>query len=154
MSDSAVPTTFWFMNGHVTVHLSNTANPAGLSITEHLLPQGFGPPYHIHHDEDETFYVLAGQLRVKQADTLREAGPGEAVYLQRGIPHGFKVISPEGSRLLIVSTGRFEDMMRAASRPAPSAVLPEPEEPSPEMQAHLAAVCSANGIDLLGPPID
>ena len=83
------------------------------------------------------------------------AKPGEVVHLTRGIPHGFKVVSPEGARLLIVSNGGFEAMLLAASQVASSVSLPEQQQdPTSEMQAKLAEICSANGIQLLGPPID
>ncbi len=67
MSENSEPNSLWFMNGHVTIHLSKSANADGISITEHLLPTGFGPPFHIHHDEDETFYVLEGEFRFNSA---------------------------------------------------------------------------------------
>ena len=145
---------FWFMDGHVTVHLARAKNRAGISITEHLLPSGFGPPIHVHHDEDETFYVLDGDFRFRLGDDFKTAKAGDMLHLPRGIPHGFRVLSSNGGRCLVVSTGRFEDMLRAASRPASSRILPPQAEPSLEEQQRLAAVCAAHGIDLLGPPID
>ena len=154
MSKTAEAKSLWFMNGHVTVHLAMAENAGGISITEHLLPAGFGPPYHVHHNEDETFYVLDGEIRCKQADQVLLAESGEVVHLGRGIPHGFKVVSPGGARLLIVSTGGFEAMLRAAAVVATSVTLPEQREPTPEMQARLAQICVENGIELLGPPID
>lgn len=154
MPESAKAKYLWFLNGHVTVHLAMADHAGGFSITEHRMPGGFGPPYHVHHDEDETFYLLEGELRCKEADRILQAKAGDMVHLRRGVPHGFKVVSPEGARVLIVSTGGFEAMVRACSVVAPLMELPEPQAPTPEMQDHLARVCAANGIELLGPPID
>ena len=154
LSERIETDSLWFMNGHVTIHLAKRANADGVSITEHLLPAGFGPPWHVHHDEDETFYVLEGEFRFKQADTIRHAEAGDTVYLKKGVPHGFKVISPGGGRCLTIPSGGFEDMLRGAPPRAPAAVLPEQVAPTPEVQARLAAVCAENGIELLGPPID
>lgn len=154
MPESTAPDGFWFMNGHITIHLSKAANADGISIVEHLLPAGFGPPSHIHRDEDETFYVLEGEFRFKQAEATRHAQAGDVVYLPKGVPHGFRVVSPGGGRCLTITRGGFEDMLRSASRPATAVTLPEQVEPTPEMQAHLAALCAENGIDLIGPPID
>ena len=154
MSETAGSKSLWFMNSHVTVHLAMAEHAGGFSITEHKMPAGFGPPYHVHHDEDETFYLLEGELRCKQAERILHAMTGDVVYLGRGIPHGFKVVSPSGARVLIVSTGGFEATLRAASTVATSDSLPEPQGPTLEMQARLAQICAENGIELLGPPID
>jgi quercetin dioxygenase-like cupin family protein len=154
LSENSEPNSLWFMNGHVTIHLSKTANADGISITEHLLPAGFGPPFHIHRDEDETFYVLEGEFRFKHGETIQHAQAGDVVYLPKGMPHGFRVLSAGGGRCLIITRGGFENMLRSASRSAPAVTLPQQVEPTPEMQARLAAICAENGIDLIGPPID
>ncbi len=154
MSGTADAKSLWFMNCHVAVRLAAAENAGGMSITEHLLPGGFAPPYHVHHDEDETFYILDGAFRMKLDGATSMAKPGDAVHLPRGIPHGFKVVSPEGGRCLIISKGRFEAMLRSASVVAASASLPEQREPTVEMQAALTRICAEHGIELLGPPID
>lgn len=153
LSESAGFNGLWFMNGHVTIHLAKAANADGISLIEHLLPGGFGPPLHIHREEDETFYILEGEFRFKQGEAVRHAQAGDVIYLAKGIPHGFRVTSA-GGRCLTITRGRFEDMLRIASVPAPAVVLPEQVEPTPDMQARLAAICAENGIDLIGPPID
>jgi uncharacterized cupin superfamily protein len=144
----------WFMNGLVTIQLAKGDNSDGISIIEHLLPGGFGPPLHIHHHEDESFYILEGEFRFKLGDRVSQAKPGDTIYLPKGVPHGFRVLSPSGGRSLTITRGGFEDMLRLASVPATAARLPEQVAPTPEVQARLAALCSENGIDLIGPPID
>jgi mannose-6-phosphate isomerase-like protein (cupin superfamily) len=153
VSDVGEASSFWFLNGHVSIHLSKEANGDGISMIEHLLPRDFGPPFHIHHDEDETFYLLEGEVRFKRGDTILHARAGEVVYLPKGIPHGFKVLS-DRAKVLTLTRGGFETMVRRVSRPASSVTLPEQLAPTPEMQAFLATACAENGIDLLGPPID
>ena len=154
MSGSAVAHHLWFMNGLVTINLSRQKNADGISLIEHLLPAGFGPPFHVHHEEDETFYILEGEFRFRLGDVVSHARPGAAVYLPKGVPHGFRVVSAGDGRCLTITRGKFEDMLRSASRPASAAELPEFVEPTEEMKSHLARVCAENGIDLLGPPID
>ncbi len=154
MPGTADARSLWFLNGHVTIHLAMAENAGGISITEHLLPGNFGPPYHVHPDEDETFYVLDGEFRFKLADRVSTAKAGDVVHLPRGVPHGFKVTSPSGGRCLVISTGGFENMLRSGSVVADAVRLPDPVVPTPEMQAQLAKICAENGIELLGPPID
>ncbi|WOS65590.1 cupin domain-containing protein [Sinorhizobium fredii] len=70
---------------------------------EASFPEGFGPPLHVHHCEDEAFYVLEGKIRFLQGDTDFVAGPGTFVWGPRGVPHAFKV-EPSGARALVMVT--------------------------------------------------
>lgn len=143
----------WFMTAHLVVHLSQADNSDGISIIEHRMAQGFAPPLHIHYNEDETFHVLEGTFRFQLGGSVREATVGDTIFLPKGIQHGFRVISQEGGRCLTITRGRFEEMVRAASRPASAETLPEQVPPTPEQQATLAELCSKHGIDLIAPPI-
>jgi len=68
---------------------------------------------------------------------------------------GWLCLGPaNGKYCLIITRSGFENMLRSASQPAPAVTLPKQVEPTPEMQARLAAICAENGIDLIGPPID
>jgi hypothetical protein len=124
-----------------------------MSVIEHVMAEGFGPPLHIHRDEDEIFHVLDGVLAVQCGDRSFTAAAGGVFCLPRGLPHGFKVVSPEGARALTVTRGGFEAMLRAASRPAEHGGLPEQLPPTVEQQDQLFHLCAANGIELVGPPI-
>ena len=143
----------WFVNGHVSVKVAQADNADRLSVLEHILPFNEAPPRHVHHDEDEVFHILAGEIRYELGDEIIVGRAGDTVLAPRGVPHGFRVISPEGARVLTVSRGGFETMVRNASRPAETDAPPPTEEPTPEMQAALATFCAAEGIELLGPPI-
>jgi quercetin dioxygenase-like cupin family protein len=44
-----------------------------------------GPPLH-HHDFDETFYVLEGELTFRLEDELFTRGPGELAFAPRNVP--------------------------------------------------------------------
>lgn len=143
----------WFMNGRIRIHVAQEDNAEGISVVEHTLPHGFGPPLHVHHDEDEIFHIMAGELKFRCGDRTSIGVVGDVICLPRGVPHGFRVMSSDGARVLTVTRGRFETMLRAASRPADHAGMPENVPPTIKQQALLAHVCAINGIDLLGPPI-
>ena len=143
----------WFTNARMQVRLSNRDNESGLSILENIMAHGFSPPLHVHHDEAETFYVLEGTFRFEMDGKATIAGPGDVVHIPAGAEHSFLVMSPDGGRCLTITQGRFEDMVREASRPAANDGLPEQVVPTPEQQKMLAEVCHRNGIDLLGAPL-
>src|SRR5258708_718860 len=46
-------------------------------------------PLHVHHRDDEAWYVLEGILRVKVGEGEVEAGAGSAVFVPRGTPHTY-----------------------------------------------------------------
>lgn len=153
MSEEIGANGLWFLDARVSIKLSRADNADGISVLEFHMPLDHAPPLHVHHEEDEIFHVLDGEARFLVGGKTLVGRAGDTLLAPRGIPHGFRVTSPEGARFLIVTRGGFEAMVRAASRPAAAPGLPEQVAPTPEMQAELAAHCAAQGIDLLGPPI-
>jgi quercetin dioxygenase-like cupin family protein len=143
----------WFMNAYLKIILSKRVSAAGISVIEHKMLEGFGPPLHVHNDEDETFYILEGRFRFKVSDQVLELGAGESLHVPGGTIHAFKVISPV-ARFLTVTPGRFEDMVMAASVPADEADLPPQLPFTAEDQTRLALLCNQNGIEFVGPPIE
>jgi uncharacterized cupin superfamily protein len=143
----------WFGDSLVTIHATHDQ---GISMIESLNPYGYSPPLHIHHAEDELFHVLDGELRLRvgDSDDLRLAA-GETAVAPKGVPHTFRVESPDGARVLVVTTeGDFEAMVRTVSRPAEQSALPAPSgPPTPEQAEAFAEVCRANRLELVGPPL-
>jgi quercetin dioxygenase-like cupin family protein len=143
----AMSTSLWFLNNLVTVHV----NEPTLSIVELTGAPGDTPPLHVHTDEDETFYVLEGEVTVHVAgrDPL-VLGPGQAAFAPRGVPHVYVVTSSTPARWLGTTTGhQFASFVEALSTPAAEPTLPTDVEIDP---AHVAAVAARHGIELLGPP--
>ena len=67
-----------------------------------------GPPLH-HHDFDEAFYVLDGELTFQLGDEVRTAGPGTLTFAPRGSHHTLANLSGAAARYVIVCTpGGFE----------------------------------------------
>jgi mannose-6-phosphate isomerase-like protein (cupin superfamily) len=63
-------------------------------------------PLHVHHADDEAWYVLEGTMGFRLGDTVVEAGAGSAVFAPRGVPHTFWNATSEPARyLLVMSTG-------------------------------------------------
>jgi quercetin dioxygenase-like cupin family protein len=60
---------------------------------------GSGPPMHIHHRDDEAFYVIAGSYRMHVAGRDYTCPAGAFIYLPRGTVHGFYALEA-GTRKL------------------------------------------------------
>jgi mannose-6-phosphate isomerase-like protein (cupin superfamily) len=144
----------WFLASRVTLRRLSQDGPDGVSIIEHRSPYGDSPPTHLHHDEDEVFHVIEGRLRLRVGNEELTAGPGDTVVAPKGLPHTYRVESPEGARYLTLVTGAgFESMVRAVSRPAAAPGLPPPAMPTPADVERLARIAASHAIDIVGPPL-
>ncbi|MBO6718123.1 MAG: cupin domain-containing protein [Rhizobiaceae bacterium] len=121
----------------------------GLHAVELNLPSGEASPWHVHHEEDEWFYVSEGEIEAIVGDTRVRLGAGDFAFGPRDIPHGFRVTSKTPARLLLITVGgRFSDFIAENSEPAVEGVTPEPREPD---LAKLAASAQRFGQEILGP---
>ena len=100
------------------------------SMMEVTLPQGSGPPPH-HHDWDEAYYVVDGDVRFLIDGRERVVGRGDFVYAPAGTVHGFSGLSVVPARMLILdapahAAGFFREVDREVkSMPADSAMVPQ-----------------------------
>ena len=142
---------------HFLNHLATTKVAPGatgsMTAVEFLAPRGFGPPLHVHGDEDELMLVLDGEIAFRSGDTETIATAGATVFLPCGVPHTFQVLS-DTARFTTVSASnagvpRFDRMVAELGTPTDEPVLPEWAEIDP---GQVAEVCAANGIEVLGPP--
>ena len=120
------------------------------SVLEMLAPAGDQPPLHVHHDSDEGFYVLEGEVTVWAGDECRVLGPGQFALGPKGVPHTYRVTSAEPARFVVTSSnGSVARFVQAYGVPAERPVLPTDVVPDVERLGRLAA---EHGIELLGPP--
>jgi quercetin dioxygenase-like cupin family protein len=138
---------FWFLNALSIVKLSGKQTGGAFALIEDRLPAGRGTPYHVHQREDETFYLLEGQMSFFSGSNKFTAGPGTTVFLPRGIPHGFRA-DTAGRVLILTTPSGFDDFVREAGDPAGALVIPEPKQPD---VGKLVAVAANYGIEILGP---
>jgi mannose-6-phosphate isomerase-like protein (cupin superfamily) len=59
-------------------------------------------PFHVHHEDDEAWYVLEGTLGFRVGDEEIEAPAGAAVMVPRGTPHTFWNAGTGAVRYLLV----------------------------------------------------
>jgi quercetin dioxygenase-like cupin family protein len=135
----------WFLGG-VRTHVLATAEQTGgaFGLVEHVIPAGDGSPWHVHHAEDEAFYVVEGEMTFRCGDQKLRAGPGTFVFGPRGIPHGFRVEGSQPARLLLMCTpGGFEHFIIDLSESTPPSGPPDMEK--------LIAVAAEYNCEIFGP---
>jgi quercetin dioxygenase-like cupin family protein len=86
----------------------------GLFVIEHEHLQGGGPPLHLHHAQEEYFYVMEGRVLFQVGEGRVELKPGESVLGPRGVAHTFVPVGEKPARMLIAFTpaGQMEDFFR------------------------------------------
>lgn len=145
---------YWFLDSLMTIRISSSESKDGIFMVEQTLPFGESPPLHIHHNEDEAFYILSGTIRFLIGGEERIVHTGDTLIAPKGVPHSFRVESPEGARCLTVATGSdFETIIRRGGRPATGRILPAKIAPTPEVMEALFALAAENGIEVVGPPL-
>src|SRR5262249_43510721 len=153
MNKTVDATQFWFLDSLVTIRVSTSDGPDGISVLEHRMPYGSSPPFHLHRTEDELFHILEGEYRLKVQDEERRAGPGSILLLPKGVPHTYRVESPQGGRCLTITVrGDFERFVCALGRPAERPELPKPAGlPSADAVQAMRATAAQHGIEFVGP---
>ena len=158
MADSTGPylllrdegTSVWFLGTLMTVKATGETTGKGFALIEQVLPPGFAPPPHVHHGEDEAFYILEGRLTFTCGAHTFVAPPGAFVYLPRGIVHGFTVADEQPARLLQLNTPTgLEHFFEEMGEPAQALTLPPPAPPEVEK---LLALAPKYHLELQGPP--
>jgi mannose-6-phosphate isomerase-like protein (cupin superfamily) len=69
-------------------------------------------PLHVHHSDDEAWYVLEGTLRVQVGSEEVEAGAGSAVFVPRGKAHTYWNPGPGQVRYLLVMTANIHRLIQ------------------------------------------
>lgn len=137
---------FRFLGVPTLMRSTSETSGGAFGLLEHWsMPPDFGSPYHVHHLEDEAFYVLEGEMAFICNGKWVKGGPGTYVFGPREIPHGFKVIGTAPARMLLMcSPAGFERFVLELSEDLTSPAAP------PDM-AKLVAVAAKYSIDILGP---
>lgn len=142
---------FWFFGGLTTIKADGAATGGRVLITEQLMPRGSGSPLHVHHNEDEWFYVLEGELTIWVEGKTVVADAGSFVFGPRDVPHTFVVSSEQARFLLVTEPAGFEGFVRTLAAPAATPTIPPAPTAPPEMEPVLRAAADY-GLEILGPP--
>ena len=143
--------TFWFLRNRMTLKASAASTGGAFGLLESFIAPGFSPPLHVHHREDESFYVLEGEMTMRCGDRTFSATAGSFVFLPRDVPHTFVVEGDRPARMLTLLTpGGGEGVFLDAGRRAEHDGLPPAAPPDIET---LKRVSGLYGAEIVGPPL-
>jgi quercetin dioxygenase-like cupin family protein len=141
----------WFLGALSQVRLSGEQTGGAFSLVENLNRRGNGSPVHVHDQEDETLFVLDGELQVFVGEEEHTAGPGTVAVLPRRLRHAYVVTSATARFLTLHIPAGFEQFAAEVGQPAQALTLPPPPANSPDFAA-LAQAAARHGITILAPP--
>jgi quercetin dioxygenase-like cupin family protein len=141
----------WFLGSLMLFKATGVDNGQSFSLIEQTLPPGFSPPLHVHHGEDEAFYVLEGSFTFVCGDHRWRVEAGGFIYLPREIPHGFLVEGSQPARLLqFTFPAGLENFHAEMGEPAQSLTLPPM---SPPDMAKMQELSAKYHFEIVGPPM-
>jgi quercetin dioxygenase-like cupin family protein len=137
---------FPFFRQTIAILASASDTDGVVGAVEVAGPGGAVPPLHVHHREDEAFYVCEGEYSVFVGDDVIAASPGSWLWGPRGVPHGYQVHSERGRHLSLMMPGGFEAFFEEV------AAIATPEADPRDEMSRIAAIAARYGVELLGPP--
>ena len=136
----------WLDGGRLTMLLDGPATNGQLMMGRFHVRKGEAPPYHKHLHEDEIFLLIKGTALVWYDDQEYELTEGGVVYLPKGVPHAYRIVSDEADLLMLNTPAGVEGMFRETGRDMST---PRPEgfkvEPDPQISEKYGNV-------VVGPP--
>ncbi|HYK29875.1 MAG TPA: quercetin 2,3-dioxygenase [Streptosporangiaceae bacterium] len=140
----------WSLGGRFTAKATAAVTEERFALVESVAVQATEPPLHIHHLEDEAWYILDGRMTFYVADQILEATAGCFAFAPRGIPHTFTVDVEPTRVLVFASPAGFEHFAFELGQQArDDTPPPDLAMPSPEV---LGKVGERYGIEIVGPP--
>ncbi len=142
----------WHLDNLMVFKAVASATGSRLAVWEQLLPRHSSPPLHVHHRDDEAWYVLEGTItfRVDQIEMTVEQG--DFVWAPRGLAHSFRVESQVARVLGLGIPAGFEEFFFATGRPAAELAIPPAPEQPPDLQ-RMVTHAHAAACDIVGPPM-
>lgn len=103
-----------------------------------------GPPFHIHHHQDEWFFVMEGEYKIKVGDEIFYCKAGDSVFAPRKVPHGFAKIGEGTAKMILVYQpgGSMEEYFYDVSKYT-----------SPPSQEEMNRLFKKHDMEVLGPPL-
>lgn len=126
------------------VKISSKDTGGALAVFEQtgFTPRG-GPPLHIHHFQDELFYVVQGEYLFQVGEDRHRLKTGDTIFLPRKVPHAFVQLTEEGKMVVAYQpAGKMEEFFKKTD-----------SWTSPPTAEEVARVFEEYGMEVVGPPL-
>lgn len=126
------------------VKISGSDNDGGFAMFEQTsLSQGRGTPLHVHHFQDEVFYVIEGNYYFLVGEDKYQLGAGDSIFLPMKVPHAWTQVSEKGKMTVTFQpAGKMESFFVT--------VAALEHEPTKE---EMAKIFADNDMQIVGPAL-
>ena len=134
MKFQVLKNSYWYIGHLMSVLLSSEETNGEFSLLHGFEVRGLEPPPHTHTREDESFYIINGEIHFTVNDEIFKATPGKWVFLPKNIQHSFQVITENAEVLMHLTPGGFEKYFIEMSVPAGEMAIPPRPSGPPDVQ--------------------
>lgn len=135
------------MGGRFDCKVSARDTGGELCIYDTIRHEKGGPPLHLHHSQDEWFYVIKGEFIVRVGEATFNLKSGDSAFGPRKIPHAFANISEGEAQMLVLfqPAGNIEDFFLQMSKIG--------KEIQKNQEVVLKELFEQHGMEIKGPPL-
>jgi mannose-6-phosphate isomerase-like protein (cupin superfamily) len=135
------------MGGKFDCKVSSKDTDGDLLIYDTVRESKGGPAMHVHHQQDEWFYVISGEFIVKVGDETFTLPAGDSAFAPRTIPHAFAKTSEGTGQMFVLfqPAGSVEDFFLQMSKLGKD--IPKDQE------KNLKELWATHGMEIVGPPL-
>ncbi len=135
------------MGGKFDCKVSSKDTEGDMLIYDTIRQEKGGPAFHVHHFQDEWFYVIKGNFILKVGDETFTLSAGDSAFAPRTVPHAFAKTSEGEAQMLIAfqPAGSMEDFFAQMSKLGKN--IPKNQEQV------LKDLWKSHGMEVVGPPL-
>ena len=85
----------------VSIKVSGSQTEGRVAIFECFVSPGAGPVLHLHHRQNEWWYVLEGDFLFQVGEQKFRVQPGGTVFGPPGVPHAFRCVGKIQGKLIL-----------------------------------------------------
>ena len=139
-----------------TIKLTGEDTGGAYTVWVDTIASGSGPPPHVHHREDEDFFILEGEFEFyREGQAPLRVSRGDYIHTPKGVVHTYHNVGTAIGRMfgLAVPAG-IERFYAEVGQPAGGATEPPPPagEPSPAEIEYLIRTAQKYGAEIKLPP--
>ena len=135
------------MGGQFNCIVSSKDTNGELCIYDTIRHEKGGPALHLHHEQDEWFYIIRGEFVVKVGEETFTLQAGDSAFAPRTIPHAFAKVNEGDAQMLVLfqPAGSMEDFFKQMSKLGNN--IPKDQE------KNLKELWASHGMEIVGPPL-